>query len=97
MPVLVDIDEKRGLTSIRHSWRMEIFSDYGDDPLIRAHRALVVYDTETEEAISITHDTTIERRFSELPEGPRNTLLAAATLADFWEAEDSQRAPKDVS
>jgi hypothetical protein len=36
MPVLVDIDEKRGLTSIRHSWRMEIFSDYGDDPLIRA-------------------------------------------------------------
>ena len=93
MPVLVSTDEVRGTTTIRHSWRIEMFSEFSEDPEIRAHRQQVTYDTETGEVLNRTRDRIVSRRLSQLPDGPRETILKLAGLADQWEAEDSASSP----
>jgi hypothetical protein len=88
MAIFVNSDDKKGNTTVRHSWRIEIFSDFGSDPILKAHRAQVVYDTETEEPLSIVHDRVVTRNLSELAEGPRGLFENLASLCDQWEVED---------
>lgn len=94
MPVLITQDEQKGTTTIRHSWRLEVFSEFGDDPEIRVHRQEVIYDTDTQAEIKVKKDRVVTRFLSELPEGPKNLILSLANQADLWEAEDRAKEPK---
>ena len=94
MPVFVSASEGTGpTTTIRHSWRLEVFSEFGDDPLIKAHREEVEYDNETGKAIRVTKLGIVQRRLSELNPGPVETIANLAALADTWEIEDAAKQP----
>ena len=82
-------------TTVRHSWRIESFSEYGDDPLIKAHRQTVTYDSATGAVLSTDRGGTVQRRLSELPTGPRNQLAALYALTDQWEEEDKAKKKND--
>ena len=88
MSVFISKNEKRGSVVVRHSWRIEVFSEFGDDPLIKAHRELVEYDADTGEVLSVKKDRVVTRSLAELNDGPRQTILKFAGLMDDWETED---------
>ena len=85
-------DGSEPTTTIRHNWRMEIFSEFGAIPTVRAHREQVVYESDTGTVLSVTKDRMVDRSFADLPPGPQATIIALATLADTWELEDLQNA-----
>ena len=91
MTVLISEDPKKGTTTIRHTWRAEIFAEYGQDTEIRAHRAETVYDTDTEDLVRTTKDRVVLRNLDGLPDGQRQTVLAFFALLDILETEDLQK------
>jgi hypothetical protein len=90
MAVLVEVNEKRGTTTIRHNWRFEVFCEYGDDPLVKGHRQEVVFETDTGETIKITKDRVVERKLSELPEQVQAYIVNLGLCFDTFEAQDIQ-------
>ena len=91
MPVLVSTSEGIGpTTTIRHSWRIELFSDFGQEVTIKAHREEVEYENETGRMLRCTKLGSIVRNLSDLPPGPTATVSALAAMADQWETEDAE-------
>ena len=88
MSIFVSEDPKKGLTTLRHTWRGELFSEFGEEVEIRAHRAESTFDTDTEDLVVTKHDRVVSRKLSELPDGPRQTILAFFDLMDSFEMED---------
>jgi hypothetical protein len=89
MAVFISENEKRGTTTIRHNWRLEVFCEFGDpDPLVKAHRQEVVYDTDTMEALKVSKDRVVTRKFSDLPEQIQGMLTAIGAAFDTLESLD---------
>lgn len=95
MPTFVSEDPKKGTTTIRHTWRAEIFSEFGEDAEIRVHRAQATYDTDTEDLIRHNKDRVVTRHMDSLPDGQRQTVLAFFALCDTLEAEDLKKEEQD--
>lgn len=91
MSVFVSEDPKKGTTTIRHTWRAELFSEFGQDVEVRVHRAEATYDTDTDDLIRHNKDRVVLRNLDSLPEGQRKTILAFFTLCDILEAEDLKK------
>ena len=89
MSLFVGSDEKRRTTTLRHNWRIEIFSEFGEDPCIKAHREQVEYDDLTGEAIKIKKDRVLVRNFSELLQGQQTLLSNLSNIIDLWEQEEN--------
>lgn len=96
MSVFISKNEKRGSVTVRHSWRIEVFSEFGEDPLIKAHRELVEYDPESGEVLSVKKDRVVSRSLRDLNDGPRQTILKFADLLDSWEVEDMAAEKREV-
>ena len=88
MATFVDEDPKAGLTTVRHTWRAEVFSEFGSDPEIKIHRAQAIFKTTTQELLGSRKDRVVTRNLSILPDGQRRTVLAFFELMDTLEAED---------
>lgn len=93
MATFVSEDLKRGITTVRHTWRAELFSEFGCDPEVKVHRAESTYDTDTHELLITKKDRTVSRNMTTLPDGQRQTVLAFFSLLDTLEAEDIQKEP----
>lgn len=91
MTTFVSIDPKRGTTTVRHTWRTEVFMEFGQDPEIKAHRSETTFDTDTLEMVSTKKDREVVRELSSLPDGQRQTVLRFFELMDTLEAEDLAR------
>ena len=88
MSTFVSEDPKKGTTTVRHTWRSEVFMEFGQDPEIKAHRSETTFDTDTVEMISTKKDREVVRKLSALPDGQRQTVLKFFELMDTLEAED---------
>ena len=88
MTVLISEDPKKGTTTVRHTWRSEVFMEFGQDPEIKAHRAETTFDTDTLEPVTSKKDRQVVRRLADLPDGQRQTVLRFFELMDTLEAED---------
>lgn len=91
MSTFVSTDPKRGTTTVRHTWRSEVFMEFGQDPEIKAHRAETTFDTDTLELVTSKKDRQVVRRLADLPDGQRQTVLRFFELMDTLEAEDLVR------
>ena len=88
MSTFVSEDTKKGTTTIRHTWRAVIFSEFGQDVEIRVHRAEATYDTESDDLLRSKKDRVVLRNLEDLPDGQRQTVLNFFALCDVLEAED---------
>ena len=91
MSTFVSEDPKKGTTTVRHTWRSEVFMEFGQDPEIKAHRAETTFDTDTLGMVSSKRDRQVVRKLSDLPDGQRQTVLRFFELMDTLEAEDLVR------
>lgn len=88
MSTFVSEDTKKGTTTIRHTWRAEIFSEFGQDVEIRVHRAEATHDTDSGDLLRSKKDRVVLRNLEDLPDGQRQTVLNFFALCDVLEAED---------
>jgi hypothetical protein len=91
MSIFVSEDPKKGTVTIRHTWRAEIFSEFGEDAEIRVHRAQATYDSDTTDLVRTDKDRVVIRRLEQLPDAQRQTILNFFTLCDVFEMEDTTK------
>jgi hypothetical protein len=73
-------DETLTLTKSERTWRVEIFVEHGDDPIIRAHREVVMTDADGKVSSRDRAIPTVERRLSAIA-GKTYAGLTGAELA----------------
>ena len=91
MAMFVSEDPTKGTTTLRSTWRAEIFSEYGDEPEIRVHRSEVTIDTVSEELLRVKKDRVVLRRMEDLPDAQRQLILNFFALCDTLDLEDLQK------
>ena len=96
MAIFVSEDPKKGTSTFRHTWRAEIFAEFGQDPQLKVHRAQIVCDTDTGELLNSKKDRVVTRDLSDLPDGQRQTVMQFFELLDVLEAEDVVKEQEEI-